>query len=52
MNKTKMYRVINGEYKGRIGYCQHTKYGTVMFYPIEGMHPYRVCLGVDAVEEL
>ena len=43
-------RVISGKYAGRIGHCKTTKYGSVMFYPIEGVHPYRVCLMEHEVE--
>ena len=37
-------KVISGKYVGRIGKCEVTAYGTVMFYPKEGKYPYRVCL--------
>lgn len=43
------YRVISGKYEGRIGYGKVTKYGSVMFYPIERIHPYRVCLMANEV---
>ena len=46
----KMYRVVSGKYAGRIGRCEFSKYGSVMFYPIEGIHPYRVCLMANEVE--
>lgn len=49
MNK---YRATSGKYCGRIGYGEVSKYGTVMFYPIEGIHPYRVCLKLNEVEEI
>ena len=42
----KKMKVLFGEYIGRVGYI-HTKpnhLGLVMFYPIEGAYPYRVCL--------
>mgnify|MGYP003305788257 CR=1 FL=1 len=48
-------RVIEGEYKGRVGkadltYLEET--GNVMFYPIEGEYPYRVCLSIKKIEIL
>ena len=37
--------VINGEYRGREGKATKVnKYGLVMFYPKEEIHPYRVTL--------
>lgn len=37
--------VIKGKYTGREGYFTDENYlGLVMFYPKEGIHPYRVCL--------
>lgn len=48
----KMYHVVSGKYAGRIGHCEFGKYGSVMFYPIEGIHPYRVCLIEKEVEEI
>ena len=46
-------KIINGEYKGRIGEATEVnKVGNVMFYPVEGIHPYRVCLGVEDIEFL
>lgn len=48
----KMYRVVCGKYAGRIGHCEFSKNGSVMFYPFEGIHPYRVCLMKDEVEEI
>lgn len=46
--------VISGKYKGRKGVADFNntcKTGNVMFYPIEGIHPYRVCLSVNDVRE-
>ena len=49
----KMFRVMSGKYQGRIGYCEfNNAYGSVMFYPVEGVHPYRVCLMQNEVEAL
>ena len=48
----KKYRVVSGKYRGRTGRGKATKYGTVMFYPIEGVYPYRVCLMSNEVEEI
>jgi hypothetical protein len=48
----KMYRVLSGKYVGRVGRCEFSKYGSVMFYPIEGIYPYRVCLMANEVEEI
>lgn len=43
--------VINGKYTGREGYFTDVnKYGLVMFYPNEGIHPYRVCLEVNDIK--
>lgn len=43
--------VIKGEYKGRIGEATEiNKVGNVMFYPKEGILPYRVCLGADEIK--
>ena len=47
--------VISGKYHGRIGMADFTnteKTGNVMFYPIEGIHPYRVCLNANEVQEV
>ncbi len=54
----KMYRVINGEFAGRIGFIKGTdlpgfkRFGNIMFYPIEGKNPYRVCLHFSDIEEV
>ena len=43
--------VINGKYTGRIGNAtKPNKYGNVMFYPAEGIHPYRVCLTMGDIQ--
>ena len=47
----KMYRVVSGKYEGGVGHCEFSQYGSVMFYPVEGKHPYRVCLLANEVEE-
>jgi hypothetical protein len=45
--------VIRGEYVGREGhFTEVNKYGNVMFYPVEGKHPYRVCLRHNDVKEV
>ena len=47
--------VISGKYEGRIGIADFTntkKTGNVMFYPVEGIHPYRVCLDAKSVKEV
>jgi hypothetical protein len=42
--------VIKGEYKGRIGKATEiNEVGNVMFYPKEGIHPYRVCLVANEI---
>lgn len=43
-------RVVSGRYQGRNGYGEVSKYNTVMFYPNDGMGPYRVCLMANEVE--
>ena len=48
----KIYRVVSGKYAGRIGHCVFNRHGLVMFYPIEGTHPYRVCLAKNEIEEI
>lgn len=36
--------IVNGECAGRIGSATApNKYGNVMFYPVEGAYPYRIC---------
>ena len=48
----KTYVVIKGKYAGRIGRIESTKNeSNVMFYPVEGKYPYRVCLSKDEIEE-
>ena len=43
----KKARIINGKYVGRIGMATApNEVGNVMFYPVEGEFPYRVCLSV------
>lgn len=49
--KMKRYQAIEGDYVGRVGWGEATKYGTVMFYP-DGGAPYRVCLSNDEVVEI
>ena len=49
----KKVKVISGEYTGREGVADFSntqKTGNVMFYPKEGIHPYRVCLGVEEIQ--
>lgn len=47
------YRVISGKYAGRIGKGTNpNEFGLVMFYPVEGIHPYRVCLPISNLEEV
>lgn len=46
-------KVISGSYVGREGmadFSNTAKTGNVMFYPKEGIHPYRVCLRKEQVE--
>ena len=42
----KKMKVIAGQYEGKIGYIysKPNYLDLVMFYPVEGSHPYRVCL--------
>lgn len=43
-------KVINGKYAGRVGEATPpNKVGNVMFYPVEGKYPYRVCLSVSDI---
>ena len=47
--------VIKGNYKGRVGkadFANTHKTGNVMFYPVEGESPYRVCLNKKDIQEL
>lgn len=38
---------------GRIGYAtKPNKLGLVMFYPIEGKFPYRICISADCLERV
>lgn len=47
------YRVVSGKYSGRIGFGEKpNQFGLVMFYPVEGIHPYRVCLWASELEEI
>lgn len=48
-----LYRIIEGKYYGRIGRIEKTKSNeNIMFYPIEGEYPYRVCLNKSQVEKI
>ena len=54
-NNLRKVVVIKGDYKGRIGKADFTnvhKTGNVMFYPVEGEYPYRVCLDKGDVQEI
>lgn len=43
--------VTNGECTGRIGVATvPNKSGNVMFYPNEGMYPYRICKSLSDIE--
>ena len=43
--------IVEGEYKGRIGMVTEVnEVGNVMFYPMEGIHPYRICLRIDQIK--
>ena len=45
-------KVVNGKYIeiGRIGKATlPNKFGLVMFYPVEGEYPYRVCLPMEHI---
>lgn len=48
------YVITEGEYKGRIGRIEANlpgeKFGNCMFYPKEGIHPYRICLKLSSIE--
>lgn len=45
--------VVRGEYVGRKGhFTEVNKYGNIMFYPVEGKYPYRVCLRHNDVKEV
>ena len=49
----KRVKVIAGDYKNREGMADFSntpKTGNVMFYPKEGIHPYRVCIGAEEVQ--
>lgn len=50
------YIILDGEFKGRKGKIEiglpGEKYGNVMFYPIEGAYPYRVCLKKSSIKEI
>ena len=54
--KEGMYEVIDGQYKGRKGHIEANlpgeKYGNCMFYPIEGVFPYCVCLGLEQIRKI
>lgn len=44
-------KVVKGDYAGRTGKAtMPNEYRLVMFYPIEGQYPYRVCLSVEDIE--
>ena len=54
-----LYEIIQNEncteYIGRRGYVDFSnthKTGNVMFYPIEGHHPYCVCLYKECVQKV
>ena len=45
--------VIKGKYKGRKGKAtMQNELGLVMFYPEEGIHPYRVCIKAEDIKIL
>lgn len=51
------YQIIKSDYNpsliGRVGTLGKVKSAeNVMFYPIEGIHPYRVCLPKEWVKEI
>lgn len=54
--KEGMFKVIEGKYTGRIGKIEANlkgeKIGNCMFYPVEGVHPYRVCLSLDSIKRI
>lgn len=54
--KEGFYVIKEGIYKGRIGKLETNlkgeKIGNCMFYPIEGIHPYRICLDLSSVEKI
>lgn len=43
-----LYRVIAGKYQNRLGTYDKAHR---MFYPIEGKHPYRVCLTENQIRK-
>ena len=54
-NNLRKVVVIKGDYKGRIGKADFTNFHktcNVMFYPVEGEYPYRVCLDKGDVQEI
>ena len=50
----KLYKVLFGEYAGRIGTVEsvNPKTNLAMFYPIEKIHPYRVALHIKQIGNL
>ena len=46
------YQVTTGRYKGRVGKIESFSEMSVMFYPIEGKYPYRVCLMPSDIEKV
>lgn len=43
--------IVNGDCAGRVGAAtKPNKYGNVMFYPIEGVNPYRICKILSDIE--
>lgn len=53
MKNNEKYRVVTGEYVGRIGYIEQCSVKTnIMFYPVEGKNPYRVCLDKKDIEKI
>lgn len=48
-----LVKVISGIYVGRIGWATKVnRVGNVMFYPLEGQYPYRVCLSQTSISKL
>lgn len=49
-NSMTLVKVVSGRYIGRIGWATKVnQVGNIMFYPLEGEHPYVVCLSQYAV---
>jgi hypothetical protein len=53
MNKLFPAMIIKGEYSGLEGLATPMNvYGNVLFYPNDGIEPYRLCLKIEYVKYL